>query len=383
MSIYKVNSGLTTTIKFELLNDMILELEGLVEQGKFDTNELDELFSKIYQRKYLRNQGIGNTIPTYPGWSHISAQTGYSIWKYSPVNYKYNDYNAVYCDNKFLHNRGEATSEPISAFTKVVLLDDFSGSTYVDNTTEAGTEGGTEFSLMNETDDYLYIGSSSQFNGADFKFQTRGTNYTLKVEYFDNSSGDSWGTMTPYLNNFSENTSNFVSNGTINFDIPDDWVETTIDGSELYWIRISTSTIPSIVAKAYSITPTNSVISMLGLSSTQITEEEWAWCSYGPDIYITVRNAGVSAYEGDYYITSASSVANLQNFFVYNHQYTADYENSTYTTGVFLAAPSSAPADASLSNGKISFWIDESGNSVTVKAKYSNGTVKSGTISLS
>jgi hypothetical protein len=66
------------------------------------------------------------------------------------------------------------------------------------------------------------------------------------------------------------------------------------------------------------------------MSSQQLINEDWAFCSYDGDVYVTIRNAGNSSYEGDYYITSSSSAANLQNFFVYNHSFSADYLDSGY-----------------------------------------------------
>jgi len=47
---------------------------------------------------------------------------------------------------------------------------------------------------------------------------------------------------------------------------------------------------------------------------------------------------------------------------------------------VVQRAPASAPADAVLFNGTVSFSLDESGHNLLVKAKYSGGTVKTGTV---
>jgi len=47
---------------------------------------------------------------------------------------------------------------------------------------------------------------------------------------------------------------------------------------------------------------------------------------------------------------------------------------------VILGAQNAAPLDADLSNGSVSFYLDESGNNLMVKAKYSGGTVKTGTV---
>jgi len=380
MSIYQLNTGLSTTQKLELLNSMILELEGLVAQGKFDTNELDQLFTQLYQRKYLRDILLGNTLDTYTSWTHLSAQTGYSIWKNTPDNYSYDVLNSLYFDNKILELRGEASSESLTAFTKVFL---YTGSIVVDNTTEAGTEAGTQFNLLEDTNDYLYMGSNAVFNGINFIFHTRGLNYTLKIEYYDNTSGvNAWIELTDDINNLIDETNNFTSNGMISYTAPIGWETYEVNGTTAYWIRISTTTLPSTITKAYVIAPATSVISMLSMSSTQIAQEDWAWCVFDDSIYVTIRNAGQPAYEGISHIVSSSSVTNLKNYFIYNHQYKADYKDNRYTAGLFLKAPASAPADASLSNGQISFWINESTNALTVKVKYSNGTVKSGTVSL-
>lgn len=45
-----------------------------------------------------------------------------------------------------------------------------------------------------------------------------------------------------------------------------------------------------------------------------------------------------------------------------------------------FAANTAAPADASLDNGDVAFWVDEATNDLKVKVKYSGGTVKSGTV---
>lgn len=54
---------------------------------------------------------------------------------------------------------------------------------------------------------------------------------------------------------------------------------------------------------------------------------------------------------------------------------------ATGTNGVIQSAPASTPA-ANLSNGQISFYLDESGHKLKVAVKYSNGTTKTGEIAL-
>jgi hypothetical protein len=327
--ISKINNNLPTTTKIELLNNMIIELKGLVEQGKFDKNEIDELYTATAEdRKYLRNQLLGNSISTYTGWTSVHAETSYNIWKYSPTNYAYNSLNQLYLDDIMLENRGEANSETVETFDSVYLYDATSGlGNYINNTTEAGTENGTSFDLMGATDEYLYTGLSTTFGGISFEFDSRGSNYTLECEYWN---GSVWTSLDISGATYEDDTSDFESDGRIYWDIPGNWAATTVNSVSKYWIRISTTTTPVTTATAFLIVPANSVISLLRLSSAEIMAEDWAWCSYGTDIYVTIRNTGVSNYEGDYFINSSSTATNKQNYFISNHEFKADYQDSTF-----------------------------------------------------
>ncbi len=327
MAIYRVNNKKSRQDQISDLNEMVLENEGNIEEAQFNKYELDDLYSQItVDRKFLRNQTLGGTTSNYTNWSHLRAENGYSIWKLTPTTYTYNANNNLYFDDKVLENRGEASSESSLTFDSVFFQDNDSGGSFTNNTTEAGTEGGTSFLLMNSTTDYLYIGDDNTFSGMSFEWETRGSGLALKVEYYNGA----WVQLTVNTNNLDDDTSNFESNGKINWTIPDDWLLSSINTASRYWIRISSTSTPVTVAKPYSIIPYNSVPALLALSSTQIQEEDWAWCTFGSTIYVTIRNEGNSSYEGNYFIKSSSNATNLQNFFVHNHTYTADYEDSSY-----------------------------------------------------
>jgi hypothetical protein len=331
MEIYKVNSSLSTTDKIDLLNDMLLQLEGLIAKAEFDKNEIEALYEDLgsaYTRKYLRDVLLGNTLTDYTDWTHLKAETGYGIWKITPDNYSYDAINQLCLDDKLLENRGEADSESATAFDKVYVYED---SAYTDVTTDISSEGGDEVELISTTDGYLYVGLDSTFEGIKFEFYTRGSNYTLKVEYFDESSAiNDWNELTLNDNDLLDDTSNFESDGRITWTAPADWGLTTVNSVSKYWIRISTTTTPITVAEATYIIPGNSVVGLLALSSEEVLQEEWAWCSYNDTIYVTIRNSGNTAYEGDYYISSSSSATNLKNFFIYNHTFSANHLNSAY-----------------------------------------------------
>ncbi len=48
-----------------------------------------------------------------------------------------------------------------------------------------------------------------------------------------------------------------------------------------------------------------------------------------------------------------------------------------------LSAPLAAPASSNQDNGTVTFWIDEAGGNLKFQVKYSNGTVKTGTLAIS
>ena len=332
IEIKKISNALSTTDKISQLNDMLLAIYGKISQFNFDLNEIDALYSSLgLSRKYLRNQELGHTLEDYSDFVHYKAEVGYSIWKIQPSNYLYSDENQLYFDDKILTNMKEATSET-STFDKVFLNDGESGGSFIDNTTEASTEEGTPFDLMNSTTDYLYLGLDTIFNGAKFEFYNRGMGYDLVIEYYSSESG-SWKELTINDNNLDDNTNNFASDGLINWDLPIDWDTIEINGETKYWVRISTIDTPTTIAKAYYIVPGNSVESLLALSSSEIMDESWKWCYYNGYIYLTIRNSGQSNYEGLAYITSSSSATNKQNYFCYNHTYKANYLSSLWESG--------------------------------------------------
>lgn len=334
MAIYRVNQGKSIQQQVKELNDMIIELNGRVAQGEFNKKELDSIFTNasIADREYLRDVGLGNTQGTYGDWSHVHAESGYSVWKIAVSNYTHSANNELYFNEALLENRGSATSETITAFDVVKLYNGDSASGYTDNSAEAATEAGTEFELMDSSNDYLYIGHSTTFFGAKFEFETQGRGYDLTFEYWN---GSSWTDLEASALTVDDQTNNFTSDGRISWDDPGDWATTSVDSDTKYWIRIKadSSIDPSTTAKAYLIIPDTSAIALLALSSTEIQNADWAWCYYSGSVYVTIRNAGNSNYEGSFFITSSSSSANKENFFVHNNGngYQLSHVDSTYS----------------------------------------------------
>lgn len=61
---------------------------------------------------------------------------------------------------------------------------------------------------------------------------------------------------------------------------------------------------------------------------------------------------------------------------------TPTFSLHTDNKAVALGAPPSAPTDGNLINGQVSFYLDEVGNNLKIRVKYSNGTLKTATIAL-
>lgn len=326
--IYKINPNLTVSQKIEILNDFILALNGKIESAQFNKIEIDAIYESLgsaYVRKYKRNISLGHALADYGDWSHVYAESGYSIWKIAPTDYAYSVDNVVYFDDKALINEGLATSETATSFDSVFVYD---GASYVDNTTEASVEEGVAFDLMSATDEYLYVGDAATFNGIKFEFSQRGSNYTLLAEYWN---GSAWSELDLSGEEYLDNTLNFEGDGKITFTAPGDWATTAVNSVTKYWVRFSTTTTPVTLAKAYYIIPSDSVIGLLALSSEDFINEKWKFCSYNGSVYVTIRNTGNTAYEGDYYLKSSSSVTNKQNFFIYNHEFKADFLDSSFS----------------------------------------------------
>src|SRR3990167_7959737 len=332
-----IDPSLPFADKMELINKNLSLLQGAWESQNADKSELDSIYALIQMsRKWKRGQGVGNTSGTYSGWTHFKAEAGYSIWKYVISDFANDIDNRLFFDGKSLTYMGQATTESDTSFDNVFTYD---GSTYTDRTTEAGSEAGTPFALLADADDYVYIGHATQFSGFDLEFATLGSGHTLVLEY--SKGAGVWGTIN--VANIMDNTKNFIYSGNLSFIIPGDFVTDTVNGvASKYWIRVKTTTVPSIIATAYFCKPINNVSNILSISSNQAREERWTWCSLGTAIYVTIRNAGNALYEGDYYITSASSSANKENFFAYNHQFTADYQDLNYSSNAGIFAQKAA-----------------------------------------
>jgi uncharacterized protein YhfF len=280
---------------------------------------------------------LGNEISNYNNWTHLRAEAGYSIWSYPVSDFADGSCNLMFIDNVAMDYRGEADSLSVETFLKVINV--FEGTDF-DQTTEAGTEGGTAFSFLQSNDgatSWMYMGASSQFKAVDFDLETVGGNYDLRMKYWNGSEWAIWdGTCTTA--SFVDNTYDLRYNGRIEFDLPSDWVLNQVDGTTGYWVRMYTNDVPLQIAQAYHVLPGNSVPTLLSLSEKQVSDEDYSWCYYDSNVYATLPNEGDSHYEGDLFIKSSTSTENKQAYFISNHIIKISHLRATYAFGAFSPA---------------------------------------------
>ena len=220
--------------------------------AQFNKNEIDQIFESFFSpRRWNRQVGLGNELSTFPNWTHVKDKDGYAIWKIPVSDYSHHAQNNVYFDDIQIENRGESTSELSTSFSKVFDLDD---TTFTDVSAESDSEFGDPFPILRDsTDDILYIGSDTPFSGLDFSFETLGLNVNLIIEY--SQGGNSWTTPQGLV----DETVNFSRSGRLKFALPGDFVQDTINGETKYWLRIKSSTDPTIIPQVYFIRPMTSV----------------------------------------------------------------------------------------------------------------------------
>jgi len=274
-------------------------------------------------KRWRKDVMLGSAIADYTDWTPVLVGSGYTIWRISPTNYHYNVFNSLYMDGEPFRNTGLATSLVLASFSAVQTYD---GASYTDHTTEAATEWGTDFEMLADTGDYLYVGAGAAFAGTSFNFHTAGLGLDIDVEYWD---GSAWSTLTPA----SDTTEDWAQNGSLKWTAPSGWAQTAVNGTTAYWVRFSTADNPERAARAYYVAPPESVMSMLQMSREDLEDRNFAFSSLGSDLYVALPSEGEPQYEGASFIRSGSSSTNLQNFFTSKHQLWSFYEDSTWTGG--------------------------------------------------
>lgn len=118
--------------------------------------------------------------------------------------------------------------------TKLSILHDEAG--FTDRTNDAADYGRDEFDFAFTAAGFLYIGFEKPFHAAYVEMNTAddaGASFT--AEYHN-------GTAFTTLDSFQDETKAMSRSGFFRWVNPEDWAASTVNGTEKYWIRISTDT---------------------------------------------------------------------------------------------------------------------------------------------
>jgi hypothetical protein len=111
------------------------------------------------------------------------------------------------------------------------------GPIWTDNTVESQSPGGTPFTLLSATTDYVYFGHREKFNKLNFDLQTLGT-YGART--WETSDGDgTWTALT-----VTDGTAGFHQDGNVMFTPPTDWHPDTVNSiPDKFWVRVKVASV--------------------------------------------------------------------------------------------------------------------------------------------
>ena len=117
----------------------------------------------------------------------------------------------------------------------------WNGATYDDDTIEANTDDAIQFSFLENTLDYFYLGQSSNpFLGAEFELGSQGEYGVQDWEYWN---GNTWSNLSIFQ------TYDFTADGIIRWYLPTNWAKRAFsngdphaaappDATSRYWVRV-------------------------------------------------------------------------------------------------------------------------------------------------
>ena len=184
---------------------------------------------------YHFNTGKTYTVDIYQSngnlvwWGHTTSATGI------PTNLSNRLYRAIYEMWEVIKDSSNTTDITDTAISKAFLDD---GGVFTDDTTDFNDDGANDCPLMPVTEvvnDAFYYGHSSKFNGLNLNIGQAAVGTAITWEYWNGA----WTALSP-----TDNTSGYTSAGanTVLFSPPADWVVTTINVQEKFWVRARVST---------------------------------------------------------------------------------------------------------------------------------------------
>ncbi len=150
------------------------------------------------------------------------------------------------------------------------LIEDNSGASFVDETTDANSAAANDvtFTTPMDTEDAIYVGRNKQFRSISFLIGTQGAGAAVEAETeWEYSQGsDTWGALTGVVDGTVAFTA-AAGEQILSFDIPVDWATDTINSlGPHYWIRLRCTALDVWD----SITP---LVTQIGNALTQVSKK--------------------------------------------------------------------------------------------------------------
>ncbi len=195
-------------------------------------------FSLIDQSEQILTTGTIATTSSPSTFTWLSAPIS-DITLTPNTSYRVYIYSTGVDSNNFYSLQSFTCKETNSLHTQLTwggntnsLTYSFSQVGFNDLSAEAKSKNWADAPIFQNDQDILYLGLSEKFNYVYFDlYSAASESLNPQWEYWN---GSEWTTMTLTSNSFYD----FTYSGNVYFDPPLDWVTTTVNGNEAYWLRI-------------------------------------------------------------------------------------------------------------------------------------------------
>lgn len=311
----------------QLRSDLIVPTEAEMEQ--------------IYTALGKSRKFTGWTALSTPAnWSLVDSFSGYAIWKHAVTAFANDAANYLRCEPAqsvsnnalpmYFQYKGVAVAESGEYFDHIFYDEAEDGNFSAELGGASGDlteEQGESVTIFTDTSGWLYIGHSTKFGGAAFSFRAPGSGITLSVKYYN---GSAWQALTAATDSFTDNTLALTTDGTMTWEAPADWAETTVNSVSAYWVKLDASAMLD-TPLLYQVAPLGNVINLLQPNYVDVVEQRWGWCYYNGAIYVAIPANGATAMAGITFLQSNCTAAQKTSFF--------SYENVFYLTHAQTSSP--------------------------------------------